>query len=119
MSQKHPRHHFHSAWKRAVASLILVGSVLAVGTVGFHFLEGYSYLDAFYFISMIATGQGPSQVPGTGTGKMFASVMAFVSVGTVVASLGFLFGPFFGFLWRIGHERWEEEIHSLKGDPKK
>ena len=113
------RHHFHSPWKRALASFFLVGIVLTTGTVGFHFLEGYSYLDAFYFISMIATGQGPIQIPGTPAGKMFASVMAFISVGTVVASLGFLFGPFFGFLWRIGHERWEEEVHSPKGESRK
>lgn len=95
-----------------MASFILVGGVLAIGTIGFHFLEGYSYSNAFYFISMIATGQGPSQVPATTAGKMFASFMAFLSVGTVVASLGFLFGPFFGFLWRIGHERWEKDNRS-------
>ena len=40
--------------------------------------------------------------------------MAFVSVGTVVAALGFLFGPFFGRLWRIGVERLEEEAELLE-----
>ena len=103
------RHRYHSPWKRGAYSLALVASVLAVGTVGFHWLEGTSYLDAFYLISMIATAQGPSQTPATPAGKLFASAMAFISIGTVVASAGFLFGPFLGTLWRIGHERWDEE----------
>jgi len=93
---------------------LLVSAVLLIGTIGMHLLEGYSYLDAFYFMSMIATSQGPNITPVTAAGKLFASVMAFMSVGFVVAALGFLFGPFFGLLWRIGHERLEEEIKEIK-----
>ncbi len=79
-----------------------------------HQFEGMSYLDAFYFMSMIATAQGPAATPATRAGKLFASLMAFVSVGIGVASLGFLFGPFFGQLWRIGIERFEEERELLR-----
>ena len=109
------RHHLHSFWKRGLYSFLLVSTILLVGTVGMHLLEGCSYLDAFYFISMIATSQGPMITPVTAAGKLFASAMAFLSVGFVVASLGFLFGPLLGLLFRIGHERWEEEIKELKG----
>ena len=108
MTALHPRrHHYHSPWRRALYSGLLLVFVLAVGTLGFHLLEGDSYLDSFYLISMIATAQGPSQAPVTPAGKIFAAMMAFLSVGTVVASVGFLFGPFLGQLWRIGHDRWE------------
>ena len=103
------RHHVHSPWRRAAYSLLLLVSVLGVGTIGFHGLEGASYLDSFYLISMIATAQGPSQAPVTVGGKVFVSLMAFISVGAVVTSIGFLFGPFLGQLWRIGHDRWEEK----------
>lgn len=103
------RHHYHSPWRRALYSLALVLGMLAVGTVGFHLLEGASYLEAFYLTSMIATSQGPAEVPATPAGKLFASAMAFISLGAVVASGGFLFGPFLGQLWRVGHERWEKE----------
>ena len=75
-----------------------------------HFFEGLSYLDSFYFMSMIATAQGPSLTPVTTAGKLFASFMAFLSVGTVVAALGFLLGPFLGKLWKIGVEKLEKEI---------
>jgi len=87
---------------------------MVVGTLGMHLIEKMSYLDAFYFMSLIATAQGPMVIPATPAGKLFTAFMAFISVGTVVASLGFLFGPFFGRLWRIGVERLEEEARLLE-----
>ena len=103
------RHPYHPAWKRALYSLALILSVLVIGTVGFHAIESRSYVDAFYQASMIATAQGSAEVPATAMGKIFSSLLAFLSMGAVVAASGFLFGPFLGQLWRIGHERWEDE----------
>ena len=93
---------------------MLVIFVMTLGMLGMHFIEGLSYLDSFYFMSMIATAQGPTTVPHTAAGKIFAAMMAFISVGVVVASLGFLFGPFFGKLWRVGVDHLEEELRILK-----
>ncbi len=107
-------HHYHSPWKRGAYSFVLVVSIMTIGTVGMHALEHLSYLDAFYFMSMIATAQGPSSMPQTVAGKLFAAMMAFVSVSAVVAALGFLFGPFFGRLWRVGVEKVEKEVHLLE-----
>jgi hypothetical protein len=72
-----------------------------------------SYLDAFYFVSMLATAQGAAYTPETAAGKIFAAVLAYVSVGIVVAALGVLFGPFFGRLWRVGAIRHDEELARL------
>ena len=102
-------HHYHSPWRRGLFALALVAVVMVVGTLGMHALEGMSYLDAFYFMSMIATAQGPVVVPQTAWGKLFAAFMAFVSAGTVVAALGFLFGPFFTRLWKVSVRKLEEE----------
>ena len=71
-------------------------------------LKNTTPVRAWYFMSMLATAQGPAAAPQTAGGKLFASLMAFISVGTVVAALGFLFGPFFGQLWKIGVETVEE-----------
>ena len=106
-------HHYRSPWRRAGYSFILLAFVMGAGTVGMHLIERMSYLDAFYFMSMIATAQGPTVTPASAAGKLFASLMAFISVGSVVTSLGFLFGPFFGRLWKIGAERFEEEVRWL------
>ena len=114
--QHHLHHHYRSPLKRGLICLALVAIVMTIGTVGMHWLENMPWLEAFYFMSMIATSQGPTLVPATSAGKVFASFMAFVSVGSVAASLGFLFGPFFGKLWRIGVEHLEED---LKLKPKK
>ena len=112
-----------SVYRRGLIAFALVLTVLLVGTLGMALIEGYSLIDAFYFMAMLATAQGPASSPSTVAGKLFASLMAFVSVGTVVASLGFLFGPFFGAVWRVGVLRVEEEEQRLrergeKGDGK-
>ena len=103
-------HHYRSPFKRGIFSFILIIVVMGIGTIGMHSLEHLSWIDAFYFISMIATAQGPMVMPQTVAGKIFAAAMSFISVGCVVASLGFLFGPFFGKLWKIGVEHLEEEL---------
>ena len=97
----------------------MVATIMTIGTVGLHGIERISYLDAFYFMSMIATAQGPMTTPATAAGKLFVSLMAFISVGSVVAALGFFFGPFFGQLWHLGVKRLEEEAHLLERHEKK
>ena len=108
--------HFHSVYIRGLYSLMAVSAVLLIGTVGIHRLEGFSWIDAFYFTSMIATGQGPvpSSSPTTAAGKLFTCLLSFVSVGSMLAALGFVFGPFFGKLWHIGISKMEDEIKHLK-----
>ncbi len=86
--------HRHPIHKRAIYSFILVALVLAGGTIGFHLLEHYSYVNAFYFVSMLATAEGPAVTPATAIGKIFASAIAFVSVGSVIFALAYIFGPF-------------------------
>ena len=102
---KHFHRHYHSPLKRGLFSAGIILVVMVIGTVGMHHFEKMPYLDAFYFMSMIATAQGPMIIPVSAGGKLFAAFMAFLSVGTVVAALGFLFGPFMGKLWKIGAEK--------------
>ena len=115
------RHHFHSPLNRGLYSLALVASVMLVGTFGIHAIEHFSYVDSFFFTSMIATGQGPvgSLTPHTDFGKIFTAVLSFVSVGVLLTSLGFLFGPFLGKLWKVGIMKFEEEVEILQHHKKK
>ena len=110
-----------SFWVRAAYSIALIAAVLAMGTVALHAIEGWGYLDSFYYTSFIATGQGPpaNLQPDTAMGKIFSSFLAFVSVGTVATALLFLFGPFLGRLLKAGEEKLEEvgkEVEKLEGD---
>ena len=105
--------------ERAVYSFGLIVAVVVVGMVCMHYIEGWSYLDSFYFASFVATGQGPpaNLDPQSALGKVFASVLAFVSVGTVISALLFLFGPFFGRVFRVGVERIEEAEEARHAKP--
>ncbi|MGI0141615.1 MAG: hypothetical protein ACREBF_03125 [Candidatus Micrarchaeales archaeon] len=112
-------YHYHSLRRRAALSFALIIGVLAFGTVCLHYIENYSYLNAFYFMSMLATGQGPPISPVTALGKIFASIMAFVSVGSVVFALGFLFGPFFARVARLTEGKLKREEEALINDVRK
>lgn len=102
-------HHYHSPHRRALIAFILIGTVMMIGTVGMHLIERMPIIDAFYFMSMIATAQGPTMLLTTSSGKIFASIMAFISFGVAVASLSFLFGPLLGKLGLIGVEHLQEQ----------
>ncbi|HUK80103.1 MAG TPA: hypothetical protein VLU91_05520 [Nitrososphaerales archaeon] len=105
---------------RAAYSFALIAAVVLIGTGAMHVIEGWSYLDSFYFTSFIATGQGPPSnlQPASSLGKVFSSLLAFVSVGTVITALLFLFGPFLGRVLRAGEEKLEEVEREVEGKRK-
>lgn len=103
-----------AAVRRAIYSLIAVALAEIIGTVGFYLIEGVRWVDAFYFESMLATGQGPPFVLNTDTGKIFASIMGFVSVGSVLSAVIFTVGPLVVRFWREGIEAVEEEARKLE-----
>ncbi|MBU0727841.1 potassium channel family protein [Patescibacteria group bacterium] len=41
-----------------VTLLFTIASVLVIGSIVFHFLEGWSFIDSFYFVTMTATTVG-------------------------------------------------------------
>ena len=106
------KHPYHSHVRRWMIASILISVIMIVGTIGMHVTEHMPWLDAFYFMSMLATAQGSAITPATGSGKIFAALMAFLSVGVVVTSLGFIFGPFLGKLWHIGFQHMQAEIRG-------
>ena len=101
---------------RAVYSLGLIATVVLVGTLSMTEIQGWSLLDSFYFTSFIATGQGPpgNLQPDSPLGKVFSSILAFVSTGTVITALLFLFGPFLGRLLKVEEEKLEEVVKEVE-----
>jgi hypothetical protein len=108
---KHPLSPFK---RRTLYSVVILALVLALGTEGMHLLEGWSYVDSFYFVSLIATTQGPASIPRTDSGKIFASLIAFVSVGAALSAVAFIFGPLFGTLLKVGISYVEREEEKLR-----
>ncbi len=65
---------------RVAAHFGLAAAVLALslagGMLGYHTLEGLSWLDAFLNSAMLLGGMGPVNAPLTAAGKLFAGVYA-------------------------------------------
>ena len=69
-----------------VVSTIL--TVMVVGTVSYHYLEGWSYTDSFYFtgITMTTIGYG-DLYPTSPMSKIFTVFFAFAGVGVSLFAL--------------------------------
>lgn len=100
--------------RRVGYSFIAIGVVLVVGTLGFYALTSAGWIDAFYFECMLATGQGPPFPLTTNGSKLFASLMAFVSVGTVLTTLLVNLAPFIARVWREAIEESERELRKFE-----
>jgi voltage-gated potassium channel len=59
-------------------------SVIAVGTVFYHYVERWSWLDSYYFcvVTLATVGYGDF-VPTTPAGKLFTTFYIFVGVGII------------------------------------
>jgi hypothetical protein len=78
----------------AVAFLIVVCS-LGIGMLGYHFLEGLAWLDAFVNAAMILGGMGPVNALHTPAGKLFAGIYALYAGLVFLLVAGVLFAPLF------------------------
>lgn len=71
-------------------ALALIVVSLSIGVLGYHILEGLSWVDAFLNASMLLGGMGPVTAPLTLGGKLFASLyalycgLAFILVAGVI-----------------------------------
>lgn len=73
--------------------LLFVGVSLIAGMVGYHHLEGLSWVDSFLNASMILGGMGPVDPMKTDAGKIFAGAYALYSGLAFLVMAGLLFGP--------------------------
>jgi len=93
----------------ALAASILMFS-LGIGVLGYHFLEGLSWLDSLTNASMILGGMGPLDPLKTTAGKWFASFYALYSGMVILVAAGVMGAPV---LHRILH-RFHMEIEEEK-----
>src|ERR1044072_9692562 len=68
--------------------LLAVLAAIAVGTIAFHLLEGWSILDSVYVTAQTVTTVGFGDLaPQTRLGRAFATVFMMVGVGIVLYAL--------------------------------
>ena len=71
----------------AVFSTLL--TLIAIGTVCYRYLEGWSWIDSFYFTVCTVTTVGYGDlIPSTEVSRLFTAVYALVGVSLALASLG-------------------------------
>lgn len=89
-----PPHHFivRLAHSGAIA-LALIAVSLIIGMVGYHALEGVSWIDAFLNASMLLGGMGPVTTPVTDAGKLFAGLYALYCGVAVLLVAGVILAP--------------------------
>jgi hypothetical protein len=80
------------AFSLAAAALI-VGLSLFAGMLGYAYLEGMSWLDAFLNAAMILSGMGPVDQLKTSGGKFFAGCYAIYSGVIVLVASGIVLAP--------------------------
>jgi hypothetical protein len=74
-------------------ALGLVAVSLLIGMIGYHALEGLSWIDAFLNASMLLGGMGPVNAPTSYGGKLFAGLYALYCGLVVIALAGVLIAP--------------------------
>ena len=78
------------AWRDPTFRLLaaLTGSLLLVGTLVFNRIEGWSYLDSFYYSAVTAATVGFGDfTPKTPAGKLLTVFYMFCGIGLLVALL--------------------------------
>jgi len=71
--------YFARIWRNFLVTLGIVGFSLTLGTLGYHYLGGVSWLDGFLNAAMILTGMGPVDRMESPEGKLFAALYALYS----------------------------------------
>jgi hypothetical protein len=79
----------------AAVSLGIILFGLGIGILGYHYLEGVSWIDALLNASMLLGGMGPVSELHTTAGKLFASFYALFAGVIFLVATGVLFAPIF------------------------
>ena len=84
------------AWRIAGfagAAILLIISALCMGVAGYHWIAGFSLIDALLNASMILGGMGPVGELHSPAAKLFASAYALFSGLVFITVAGLLFTP--------------------------
>ena len=66
---------------------------LGAGMIGYHFIEGISWVDAFEEAAMILSGMGPTVPMQSFAGKFFAGCYALYSGLILILTIGLMVAP--------------------------
>ncbi len=102
----------HRAYHRRMLYIFLIILMFLFGGATFyHYIEGWSYLDALYFSAYTMTTVGYGDIiPKTDTGKIFTIFYVFAGVGTALYGLSVLATHFV----EVREEFWLKKIGKIR-----
>ena|SRR5947207_15937549 len=111
-----PRIQFYLRLARYFAwTLLIVAFSLALGSSGYHYIAGLSWIDSFHNAAMILTGMGPLDRMPTTQAKLFSSFYALYSGVAFLTMIATLLAPVaHRFMHRL-HLEFEEEDEETTG----
>lgn len=88
MSLTSPSRPFAGGRFRIRYAVLAVAVAIALGTLGFHFIEGWPIVDSLYAATQTVTTVGYGDVaPSTSKGRVFATIFMLMGVGVVLYAL--------------------------------
>ena len=109
---------FRRLARNASIAIGVIGGGLFIGMMGYHWLGGLTWEEAFYYSAMILSGEGPPPDPHALTGAglshlhLFAGFYALFSGVTFITMVGVLLAPV---VHRFLH-RFHLEIYAPEGE---
>jgi low temperature requirement protein LtrA len=88
----------------AAYGILFILFSLVLGAVGYRFLLGISWVDAFYNASMILTGMGPAIELKDDASKIFVTFYCIYSGVAFLTAVGVIFAPLL--------HRWLHKLHA-------
>ena len=76
--------------------------ILAIGTITYHYLEGWSWIDALYFSIITLTTIGYGDFSPNHGGKLFTIVYIIIGIGMI---LGFINAVFYHYKSQLGKSK--------------
>lgn len=89
-----PRRQFYGRMARSIGlGAALIAASLTIGILGYHFLEGFGWIDSLLNAAMILSGMGPIGELHHASAKLFASGYAIYSGIALISTTGVIFAP--------------------------
>lgn len=88
-----PHVYMSRVWRCAWMALLMMTATLAVGTLGYRWIGGFEWLDAFHQSALLLAGMGPVKEVTSAAGKLFDSAFALACALVMLGAAGFLFAP--------------------------
>jgi len=105
-----PRREFIRRLGRSVAAgLVLLLFSLSIGILGYHFLGGLAWIDAFLDAAMILSGMGPVSPLRDDAVKLFAGCYAIYCGIALIGTTGVILAPVIHSGLHKFHLEWDQE----------